>query len=79
MKFVCCFLIKLITTLLDGKGLRRFLSDILNEQDGPSTVFEDNQGATELSKNPKFHNRTKHIDVSHHYVREQVNLNIISL
>ena len=41
-------------------------------------VFEDNQGASELSKNPKFHNRTKHMDVSYN-VREQVNLNTISV
>ena len=31
----------------------------------PTIVFEDNQGAIELSKNAKFHNRTKHIDVAY--------------
>ena len=36
----------------------------------PTTVFEDNQGAIELLKNAKFHNRTKHIDVAYHFVRE---------
>ena len=30
----------------------------------------DNQGAIALSKNPKFHARTKHIDIQHHFVRE---------
>ena len=34
---------------------------------------EDNQGAIELSKNPRFHNRTKHIDVAYHFIREKVN------
>ena len=71
--------IALSTACQEGVWLRRLLSDIQIKQNGPSTVFEDNQGATELSKNPKFHNRTKHIDVSYHYVREQVNLNIISV
>ena len=37
------------------------------------TMNEDNQGAIELSKNPRFHNRTKHIDVAYHFVREKVN------
>ena len=57
--------------------LRRLLSDIGLGQDVPSTIFEDNQGAIELSKNPKFHNRTKHIDVSFHFIREEVNRNIV--
>ena len=35
-------------------------------------VFEDNQGAIALSKNPKFHKRTKHIDIRYHFVREKV-------
>jgi hypothetical protein len=32
----------------------------------------DNQGATSLIMNPTQHVRTKHIDVQHHFVREQV-------
>jgi hypothetical protein len=32
----------------------------------------DNQGAILLTKNPTHHARTKHIDVQHHFVREQV-------
>ena len=59
--------------------MRRLLADIGFEQRGPSTIFEDNQGAIELAKNPKFHNRTKHIDVSFHFIREQVNLKAISV
>ena len=35
-------------------------------------VFEDNQGAIALSKNPEFHKRTKHIDIRYHFVRERV-------
>ena len=35
-------------------------------------IYEDNQGAIEISKNPKHHNRTKHIDVSFHFTRERV-------
>jgi len=71
--------IALSTACQEGVWLRRLLSDIEINQNGPSTVFDDNQGAIELSKNPKFQNRTKHIDVSYYYVREQVNLNIISV
>ena len=57
--------------------LRRLLKDIREILDNASTIFEDNCGAIELSKNPRFHERTKHIDVSYHFVREQVKLNNI--
>lgn len=37
-----------------------------------SCDFQDNQGAIALAKNPIFHQRTKHIDIKYHFVREQV-------
>ena len=40
--------------------------------DSPTVIYEDNHGAIELSKNPKFHNRMKHIDINHHFIRERV-------
>ena len=33
----------------------------------------------ELAKNPRFHNRIRHIDVSFHYINEQVNLKTVSV
>ena len=45
----------------------------------PTTIFEDNQGAIDLSRNPKHHNRTKHIDTSYHFTRERVASNEISV
>ncbi len=35
-------------------------------------IWCDNQGAISLTKNPTQHAQTKHIDVQHHFVREQV-------
>jgi hypothetical protein len=35
-------------------------------------VHEDNQGTIDLVHNPIHHNRTKHIDVRYHYIRETV-------
>ena len=52
--------------------LRRLLSDIGCGSEEPTVIFEDNQGAIEISKNAKFHNRTKHIDVRFHFIREKV-------
>ena len=43
------------------------------QQETPSTVpiFCDNQSAIKLVKNPEFHQRSKHIDVRYHFVRQQ--------
>ena len=33
-------------------------------------VFEDNEGAVELAKNPITNSNSKHIDARHHFLRE---------
>ena len=42
-------------------------------------ILTDNQGAMALAKNPNHHQRSKHIDVRYHYVRQQVAERIIQL
>ena len=37
--------------------------------------FKDNEGAIELSRDLKYHNKTKHIDVCYHYAYETVTSN----
>ncbi len=43
----------------------------------PTVMLADNQGAIQLAKNPVNHERTKHIDIKHHYIRERVQDNAI--
>jgi hypothetical protein len=47
-----------------------FLQQLGHQLQGPTTIYGDNQGAIALVENPEFHARTKHIDVSAHYIRE---------
>ena len=35
-------------------------------------IYKNNQDAIELANNPKFHKRTKHIDIRCHFVREKI-------
>lgn len=53
--------------------LRRLLAGFLGQEKEPTAtvIYEDNQGAISLAKNPQFHARTKHIDIQHHFVREK--------
>ena len=52
--------------------LRHLLHDIGLRQVEPTTVFEDNQGSIALSRNPKDHPRTKHVDVKYHFIRNAI-------
>ena len=57
--------------------LSRLLKNVGVKQEEPILIYEDNQGAIELSRKPKFHNRTKHIDIAHHFIREKVKDKVI--
>jgi len=43
----------------------------------PTPIFEDNQGAIDLSKNSIHHRRSKHIDVRYHWIRQSQRLGIV--
>lgn len=45
---------------------------MLNMETVPPKVFIDNKSAISLSKNPVFHERSKHIDIWYHFIRECV-------
>lgn len=59
--------------------LRQLLTDLGFSLSDPLLILNDNQGAVHLSKNAEDHNRTKHIDLRHHFLREQVQANTVSL
>ena len=42
-------------------------------------IYVDNQGAMALSKNPIIHDRSKHIDIKYHFIREKVLSGFIEL
>ena len=52
--------------------LRTFIGEIREQFKTPITISCDNQGAIALSKDNKFHTRTKHIDIRYHFIREAV-------
>ena len=39
----------------------------------PVEIFEDNQAAIAIAKNPVQYSKQKHIDIQHHFIREEVN------
>ena len=57
----------------------RLLSGLHLQVPKPMDIRSDSQGSIALSKNPASHSRTKHISIQHHFVREQVESNMVQL
>ncbi|GAB2265401.1 hypothetical protein Dimus_037816 [Dionaea muscipula] len=47
--------------------------------DGHCVVFTDSQSALHLCKNPVYHERTKHVDVKYHFVRDTLAAGILTI
>lgn len=58
--------------------VRSFLNELLNSN-CKVTLYNDNQSAQKLTTNCMYHNRTKHIDVRHHFIRENIKKNIVNV
>ena len=71
--------IALSSTAQESIWLRRLTSELGSSPKKPTTIFEDNQSAIAMTKNPQFHGRSKHIDIKYHFIREQVNSGNVTL
>lgn len=58
-------------TSKESVWLRRMLNQLGEKQSDPTPIHCDNQSAIKLVRNPEFHNRTKHISVRFHFIRDQ--------
>ena len=59
--------------------LGQLMAEFTNSDEAPMLLYEDNQSAIAMSRNPQFHGRAKHIDIKHHFIREQVSNGTILL
>nr|KYP52896.1 Retrovirus-related Pol polyprotein from transposon TNT 1-94 [Cajanus cajan] len=50
--------------------LRRILEEMSEQQDGPTVIYCDNKSTIAMTKNPIHHQRTKHIAIKYHFIRE---------
>lgn len=52
--------------------LQQILRDLFVTVTGPAKLYCDNKSAIHIATNPVFHERTKHIEIDCHTVREQI-------
>jgi len=69
----------LASTVAKLVWLRGLLSELGVGLNGPVTVFCDSKSAIQIATNLVFHERTKHIDIDCHFIREKVQLGLVKL
>jgi hypothetical protein len=52
--------------------LRKLLIDLFDHEMDPTIIHCDNQKCVKLYKDPVFHDRSKHIEIKYHYIRDMV-------
>ena len=57
----------------EATWLRNLYQEVGFLQKEPTLVYGDNLSALAIAENPRYHKRTKHFDIKHHYIREQIN------
>jgi hypothetical protein len=58
--------------LQEALWLRQLLDELGYTQSGPTIMHQDNTGCIELTKSNKNHSRAKHIDIRHHFIKENI-------
>lgn len=59
-------------TACEMMWVRSLLQEMSFIMSGPMRMYCDNQAAIYISSNPVFHERTKHIEVDCHFIRDMV-------
>ena len=59
--------------------LQHLLANLGHPQKEATIIHEDNHRCIGLSKNPQHHQRTKNIDIQHHFMQEKVESNEVTL
>jgi hypothetical protein len=67
------------TTTCEAVWLRRILEDLHEQQEQPIQLICDNQSVIQMTKNPVFHKKTKHIDIQYHFVRDLVQQGVVEI
>jgi hypothetical protein len=59
--------------------MRKILVGLFGQKMDPTVIYCDNQSCIKLSENPLFHDRSKHIDIWYHHLRDCVQRRIMLL
>ena len=65
--------------ICEGIWLRRMLRELAAPITGPMILLCHNKAAIEIAKNLVHHDRTKYVEIDHHFIKEKIEDGIIKL
>ncbi|KAK3022402.1 hypothetical protein RJ639_047376 [Escallonia herrerae] len=66
-------------SICEGMWLKRLLEELKITCEGSIKVFCDNQASINIAKNLVHHDRTKHVEIDRHFIREKIEGGIIQM
>jgi hypothetical protein len=69
--------IALSVAVREAVWLHNLLTDLFDHEMDPTIIHYDNQSCVKLSGNPLFHDRSKHIEIKYHYIRDMVQRKVV--
>ena len=63
----------------EGLWIKRVFEDLRIRLTWPIKLYCDNQAAINISHNPVQHDRTKHVEVDRHFLKEKVDSGVICI
>eukprot|EP00253_Pinus_taeda_P007659 PITA_07659 len=59
--------------------LRKLLHGLFDQELRPTVIHYDSQSCIKLTENPVFHDRSKHIDIRYHFIKDYVHKGVVKL
>ena len=59
--------------------IRNLMQDLHIEQTSPMRLYCDNKAACDIAHNPVQHDRTKHVEVDRHFIKEKLEVKLIEV
>jgi hypothetical protein len=67
------------TASCEAIWLRKLLAGLFDQELDPTVIYCDNQSCIKLSENPVFHDRSKHIEIMYHFIRDRIQKGAVKL
>lgn len=65
--------------ICEGIWLKRVLEELKQSMNLPIKLYSENMAAINISHNPVQHDRTKHVEIDRHFIREKIDDGVIRL
>ena len=67
------------TTTQEAVWLQKLLTILFFQIQGPTMIHCDNHSCIQMLVNLVFHDKTKHIEIQYHYIRDMVHKGVVEL